>query len=193
MTAGGRKAAFGSAASCLFGFLIVIGAMGHASSADGAAGIGVYFDPDARMDRWVCDDCANTFFTVYVIATGAEQWIGGAAYSLMMDPRLCLTSVTYPPGSQSGDWWSGVEVTLADCRACAGAGVLLSTLTFTTYSPFFQSVICVGPPSSLSDPQLFDCGGLARAAEGLCAFITTPGPIALESESWGAVKALYDR
>jgi len=158
-----------------------------------AAQVGVFFDREATRDVWSCHGSEVQVFTAYVIATGTEQMIGGAAYRLELDPHLQLVSAIYPAGIQIGDpMRTGVQVGFTECASgCYNTPVLISTLTLWREAWVYDAGLCITPYPPAGVVQIADCNGIIREVAGGCAWLWDPVPA--DVETWGAVKQLYGR
>ncbi len=182
-----------TAIGIVFSLLLLASARAASDSAEPPQ-LRVFFDAEATTTIFVCPACVSRSITAYVVATGSEQPVGGAAYRLSHNPFLELTGATYPPGSQVGDPLTGVEVSLSGCSGGSGAGpVLVSTLTLLTSPDLIWSTAGIGvePHPAAGAVLLRDCGGLPQEAGGGWAYITYVS--AADERTWGTVKSLYSR
>lgn len=173
-----------------------------------ACSIGVYADPAGTVGLFQPTEVQA--FTVYVVAF-TEDVINAAAYQISFPDLFTpanplgtffVTGAAYgpsglglevPPGLSAGD--TNETVGLGECAIGFGGNpvvVAAYNCIVTGTNPGGQ--VCLGQHDDLfSDPgkaQVNNCTGILRACDlGPC--LTVEPPIATESVSFGAVKALY--
>lgn len=155
------------------------------------ATIGVYFDA-AGNDRYLLlpHPPPEMVVQAYVLATGADQTIGGVAYRLQVEGSLVFINATYRQGVQIGDHQQGVQVGFTQCANGFGAEpVLISTLTFWKPPRVDYAWLRVLPYPPAGAILMSDCIGNLRTVAGGVAYILDPVPV--EARSWGLIKALY--
>lgn len=154
--------------------------------------IGVFFDMDATQTTATQNGGWDVQHVAYVMATNAEQMVGGGAYKLELDPRIMLIDAVYPAGIQNGSpTGTGVEVALTDAVvAYYGVPALLSTVTFTTMDNIMSNApIAIGAMDRYTAPVISDHLGALSEVDGMTSYLTIPVPN--DAQTWGSMKALY--
>jgi hypothetical protein len=156
--------------------------------------LGVYLDPMGTQITGTFNGGADEMYTAYVICF-FEAFVGGASYSLNVDPRLTLVNVQYPlPGVQIGAPTDGcgVEIGLTDAQfGFFHTPVVFSILTLWSADQIiYNGLICVAPHCNYESAVVADNEAHLYAACAGCAFITIP--VGTETNTWGMVKHLYE-
>lgn len=170
--------------------------------------LGVFFDPLGTQS--VASYPGSMVFNMYVVAFDTPGNIFAYEGSITYDhvSMILLSAIFSGPGpiniGSSENWIVGA----GGCIPGAGPVVLVS-FQFFLLVPVVDSLVCLGPsvPSSFLPPTpgYLDCANVLLpfgvAQNGMpyypngCAVINPtappPGPIAVEQESWGAVKARF--
>jgi hypothetical protein len=167
--------------------------------------IGVFFDM-AGTQTGIMGLTPDTVFDFYVVATLAPGNLRSYQFGITLDTAnvSVVAKNVMPVGSYDfaeGDLYNAVVTPVGDCLPVAGPTVLthFQAVILTSVA---DSPICLGPPNqALCDfnPQEAsyltcesDCDWrqFYPAYQG-CAYINGMGPVANESTTWGALKALY--
>jgi hypothetical protein len=143
------------------------------AQADPAA-VGIYFDTAATQTSLARDYAPGTTITAYIFATHTEQTVGGAAFKLVMDPRITLVDASYPAGIQVGTLADGIQIGLTNCEmGFYGRPVRLATLTLSTGQNWmFDAALRVTPYPPAGVVQLADCQGTITEVAGGTAALT---------------------
>ena len=155
--------------------------------------VGVYFDEEGTALTGTFNGGADEFYAAYVIVFW-ESLVGGASYSLNLDPRLTLVNATYPlDGVQIGSPIDGCGVEVGLTTPAFGyynTPVIISVLTLWSGDQIiYNGLICVEPHCNYEAVIVADRYAELYAACAGCAFITIP--VGIESTTWGMVKNLY--
>jgi hypothetical protein len=128
----------------------------------------------------------------YVIAFW-ENRLAGAAWSLELDPRLTLVSLTFADGLHIGDPMDGcgVDQALFDpAFGFFGTPIFLADLQlYTGMELLVDGLICVRPNCNYPSVMVADASGILYEACCSCAFFNIP--VEAEQHTWGSVKDLY--
>jgi hypothetical protein len=156
--------------------------------------LGIYFDQEGTQITGTFNGGNDETYKAYVICF-FEAFVGGASYSVEIDPRLTLVNVEYPlPGIQIGSPTDGcgVEVGLTDFQfGYYHTPVVFSILTlFSGDQIIYDGLICVRPHCHYDAVIVADSEAQLYAACAGCGFLTVP--VGTETDTWGMVKHLYE-
>ncbi len=169
---------------------LVVASAGVPAAARAEATIGVYFDAEGNRTYLTCHQSPEMWLPLYVLATGADQMIGGVAFRLEVVGELYVLQTFYRPGVQIGSLLQGVQAGFTQCAYSPGDQPLLIA-TATAWKPalvdYARLRILPYPPAGAV--QMSDCYGILRTVAGNVAYILDPIPV--EAQTWGAIKALY--
>lgn len=179
-----------------------------AAFAQPACSVGVYADPAGTGGLF--QPTENQFFDVYVVAL-TEDVINAVAYQIsfpdLFDPVGNLSGTFFVTGAMYGPVGNGLEVPpnlpgdtnetigLGECAVgIGGAPIVVAKYSCIVTGTNPGGQICLGQHETLytelGKAQVNNCSGILRACDlGPC--LTVEPPIATESVSFGAVKALY--
>ncbi len=155
--------------------------------------LGVYFDLDATQNTAIDNGGVDVTHTAYVMVKDGEQMVGGAAFKLLLDPRILLTDVSYPYGFQYGEITGfGIEVGLNQpVIGYYGNPALIATLSLNTLNNLMDNaVIQILPNEKYTGITISDDMGHLREVPGVNGYLTIPVPD--ETTSWGSMKSLYN-
>lgn len=163
--------------------------------------IGVFFDPAATQTGASIPN--GVLFDFYVIAIDAPGGIMAYEFGIDLDPRyIVLTAIFQPVGtainltSTTGD---AIVATGGFCLPATGPTVLAQFQALMVSSDLDIPIClrgatgsCVpdGQPGYLPCDAACDWHYFGPAYEG-CAMINGDGPVAVESQTWSAIKSLY--
>ena len=180
----------------------------------GTNSLGVYFDPDFNQN--CIDYTPSVPFPVYfVMANCSEEAVGGYEFAWAMDPDpvgqyFVLSTVLPPYALNIGDNFN--LIVGIGAPYLTDTATVLVQFSMMVLTPGITADITVGPsvPASIEGETAFVSGEsvlfpmnystfdgefVTRDAEGWVrpgiGNIGCPAPIAIEKQSWGNVKALF--
>jgi hypothetical protein len=152
---------------------VAVAVLAFASLSVAQPTIGVYFDEDGTSLDTVIEPLPG-LCTGYVLIKDAEMLVGGAAFSIDIDPGI---TYIYNPLTAQGIYLgdeSGVEIGLYSWIPVFGPedGALMATFSFFSATPVMSGEITVGTHPNYATPMVANSEGIQYAAEGLTSYLT---------------------
>jgi len=174
--------------------LVGVASVAMAASASGEAPgpptIGVYFDDQAVSRVGSFEGGPGQFHDAYIFVTGADQSIGGVAFSLDLHSSILITETDYLGGVNFGNPKDGVAIGFDECKSgVGGAPVMCAYLQLHTGTELItdgEIRVVVHPGEGL---YISNCQGDLTDANGEVSTLSIT--VADVAYSWGSVKALY--
>ena len=153
--------------------------------------IGVFWDEAGTETVSTQNGGVMEIHNAWVMVRNAEMMVGGAAFKLVLDPRIMILSATAAPGLIFGNLTAGVEMGLYSYLPVFGTDPgLLYTVQMTTFNYLMVNAeLEVVNHPSYDTPKVADNSAVSWTAEGLTSYLTIP--VKAEEMSWGQVKSLY--
>jgi hypothetical protein len=172
-----------------------------ASAALAAPTVGIYFDPAMASSDGTVEPLVETG-TIYVILSDMNAGVAGVEYDLSLPAEVVVTGHNYVGGNGfviNGSP-SSYAIGFGSCEIIGLAGYpstfLVDEISFITLSEFTSTPVSLEPCSACGDdvgvtaPRYAGCGATVydlTPSNGTLSSQTVP----VQSESWGAVKALF--
>ncbi|MDO9693155.1 MAG: hypothetical protein Q7W56_00330 [Candidatus Latescibacteria bacterium] len=153
--------------------------------------IGVFWDEDGIETVSTQNGGFTEIHNAWIMIRNAEMMVGGAAFKLVLDPRIMILSATPVDGLIFGSLTTGVEIGLYSYLPVFGTDPgLLYTLQMTTFNNLMVNAeLQIVNHPNYDAPKVADNSAVAWTANGLTSYLTIP--VETEEMSWGQVKSLY--
>ncbi len=153
--------------------------------------IGVFWDEAGTQGVLIENGGMTEIHNAWIMVRNAEMMVGGAAFKLVLDPRIMILSATPASGLIFGSLSAGVEMGLYSYLPVFGTDPgLLYTLQMTTFNNLMVNAeLSIVNHPSYDAPKVADNSAVQWTAEGLTSYLTIP--VGTEEMSWGQVKSLY--
>jgi hypothetical protein len=133
--------------------------------------IGVYYDEEA-VDLYGFSGILPDIATGYIVVRDFNQLMGGAAFSIDVDPQVTVSGVAWADGLVQGDYVTGLEIGLyAPIPVFGDQGGLLGEMTLYSFTHVNNAPITVTNHPNYATPVLADVNALQYEAEGLTSYI----------------------
>lgn len=159
----------------------------------------VYFDANWTQTQRDCPDGPQPPFFLYVVMNNWNMNVSAVDFSISYPPALVWIADTLDdPGTSTliGDSPTGVLVGWGGCCVQDGFQPILALKPFVQWGP----CVCPGPqalvvggytPLGKPSPTAVRYEDFSEHAGIGMTSLICPGPIAVQSSTWGGVKALY--
>jgi hypothetical protein len=153
--------------------------------------IGLFWDEAGTQTVSTENGGVMEVHNAWVMVRNAEMMVGGAAFKLVLDPRIMILSATAAPGLIFGNLTTGVEMGLYSYLPVFGTDPgLLYSLQMTTFNNLMvDAQLQIVSHPSYDAPKVADNAAVSWTADGLTSYLTIP--VKAEEMSWGQVKSLY--
>jgi hypothetical protein len=161
-----------------------------------AGNIGVYFDNTAT--NAVATKPVNQMFNMYICLTDVQNMLTAVEYKVNLPAELIVLGESFAGNFHNGSGSSsGVQVGLGDCVILFQPTdvLVVSTMQAITLQPFATRTITVSQwplPNGGSFPRYSTCGAEPQLIDLAPQEAQLTAAVAADSESWGAVKALFE-